>query len=904
MGGHTQRGFSARVVLVRSVALALLAIPLLAQHSAPVEIEPVKGAEDADWPVLKRYDQDHIARIALPLGGIGTGTVSLGGRGDLRDWEIVNRPAKGFTPQLGEDPVGPFFALYVRGQYGGVATRAVEGPIDASLYEGPFGSVAVNHGLPRFRKCSFAAAYPLGQVFLSDPDMPVDVTIQAFNPMVPCDLDRSSIPVAVLRYVLSNKTVEPLSATVCGTIPNFIGSDGSRGEPEGNINEFRKGPNVQGIFMRCEDVNRLRAQWGTMALSTTATTPVTYRTSWIDTGGWGGSRLDFWDDFSDDGELEQGEYEEELPLASLAVPVELPPNASETVTFLVTWHFPNRRTWTPTGSGIWGGDEDVEEGAAVADPDRIGNYYTQQYVDAWDVAEKAGARLGLLEEATVEFARTFYASDLPDVVKEAALFNASTLRSETCFRTPDGRFYGFEGCGNKMGCCVGSCTHVWNYEQATAFLYGDLSMSMREVSFGQATNEQGMMSFRVHLPIERAQNFGKAAADGQMGSIMRMYRDWQLSGDDEMLESLWPHVKRAMEFCWIEGGWDADKDGVMEGVQHNTMDVEYFGPNPQMGVWYLGALRASEEMARHLGDDEFADTCRGLFEQGSKWVDANLFNGEYYEHEIRPPESAADVAASLRVGMGAEDVSKPDFQLGPGCLVDQLVGQFQAHVCGLGYLVKSENVRRTLQSIMRYNLREGMHDHFNNMRSFIMGDESGLLMASYPKGRPNRPFPYFSEVMTGFEYAAAVGMLYEGLTEDGLRCITNIRDRYDGLKRSPFDEAECGHHYARAMASWGAVLALTGFQYSGVEKSMTFANRDGTFFWSNGYAWGTCTVKTGATAGNTQVELSVLGGELTLANFNLRDFGQLQFKEPLQINAKQKATFEVVGQVQPSVSAF
>jgi uncharacterized protein (DUF608 family) len=399
------------------------------------------------------------------------------------------------------------------------------------------------------------------------------------------------------------------------------------------------------------------------------------------------------------------------------------------------------------------------------------------------------------------------------------------------------------------------------------------------------------MSFRVNLPIERAQDFGKAAADGQMGCIMKMYRDWQLSGDDEMLKNLWPGVKRALEFCWIEGGWDADRDGVMEGCQHNTMDVEYYGPNPQMGVWYLGALRAAEEMARHLDEDDFATTCHRLFEQGKKWIDENLFNGEYYEHQIRPPKDKSEIAPSLLIGMGAKDITKPDYQLGRGCLVDQLVGQYTAHVCDLGYLLEPVNVQKTLSSIMKYNLRGGLYGHFNCMRSFALGDESALLMASYPMDRPKNPFPYFTEVMTGFEYAAAIGMLYEGQVDNGLKCIKNIRDRYDGRKRSPFNEAECGHHYARAMASWAAVLAMTGFNYSGVEKSMTFVAKEGTFFWSNGYAWGNCSLN--QSNRDMEVELSVLHGELALSRFILSGFGRERFYEPLQIKAGEKAKFTI-----------
>jgi uncharacterized protein (DUF608 family) len=368
---------------------------------------------------------------------------------------------------------------------------------------------------------------------------------------------------------------------------------------------------------------------------------------------------------------------------------------------------------------------------------------------------------------------------------------------------------------------------------------------------------------------------------------MKMYRDWQLSGDDSLLRSVWPNVKKALEFCWIPGGWDGDRDGVMEGCQHNTMDVEYFGPNPQMGIWYLGALRAAEEMARYLGDKTFAALCAQLFQKGRAWIDAHLFNGEYYEHEVRPPKDLKGIAPGLVIGMGSRDFSNPDYQLGKGCLVDQLVGQYMAHVCGLGHLVDPGHVRTTLLSILKYNRKRGFSDHFNCLRSFVLGEETALLMASYPKGRPQNPFPYFTEVMTGFEYTAAVGMLYEGDVDNGLECIRDIRARYDGRKRSPFDEAECGHHYARAMASWAAVLALTGFRYSGVEKSMTFADKEGTHFWSNGSAWGTCLVK--PEGRKLRAELLVLYGELELKSFRLGEKGEHKFKTPLLLKTGEKA---------------
>ncbi len=195
----------------------------------------------------------------------------------------------------------------------------------------------------------------------------------------------------------------------------------------------------------------------------------------------------------------------------------MPPGESRDITLLLAWHFPNRYTWQPRGQ-------------PPGPDDRVGNYYTTRYRDAWEVLDREAPRLDQLRQRTTRFVRAFTDSGLPAEVKEAALFNLSTLRTQTCFRTADGRFFGFEGSNNHSGCCWGSCTHVWNYEQATAFLFGELAWSMREIEFAHATDDTGLMSFRVHLPLERAQEFGKAAADGQMGCVMKVYRDWQLVG--------------------------------------------------------------------------------------------------------------------------------------------------------------------------------------------------------------------------------------------------------------------------------------------------------------------------------------------------------------------------------------
>lgn len=836
------------------------------------------------WPILKSYGAKRLGCIAMPIGGIGTGSISLGGRGDLRDWELVNRPAKDFVPRRS------FFALRCKVAGKQPVTRALEGLIPPP-HAGWDGEQRRNHGLPRFRNCRFEAAYPFGRVVLSDPDVPVEASLEAFNPFIPGNADASGIPVVVLRVVLVNKTGHPIEATICGSMQNFIGSDGAVAERATHRNEFKTDQSVKGIVMTAAGLSPLSPRWGSLAICTTSKSGVSYRLGWDAVSA--AELLDFWEDLDCDGALTNTASASDDPaVGSLAVAVKLSPGQRKAVTFLLTWHFPNRQTWNPPDNGVWepdsGGNEACRRSAAV-----IGNYYTGQYADAWDCAIKTAPRLNQLEAETRAFVSAFCDSSLPDIIKEAALFNLSTLKTQTCFRTPDGRFFGFEGSCNHEGCCYGSANHVWNHEQALAVLFGDLSRTMREVSFAYGTDANGCMSFRTYLPLSRAKEHGKAAADGQMGMIMKLYRDWQLSGDDAMLKRYWPAARKSLEFCWVEGGWDADRDGVMEGAQHNTLDVEYFGPNPLMACWYLGALRAAQEMAGHLGQNAFAAKCRRLFENGRQWVDTHLFNGEYYEHHVRPIPPGQPIADGLLLLPQANDPAKPRFQLGKGCYVEQLSGQLAALVYDLGYLLDRNNLGTTLKSILKYNWRKNCFSHFNQQRTYMLNDEAGLIMISYPKGGHRDGPMHANEVMTGFEYVVAAHLCYEGRINEGVKCIRAIRDRYDGQKRNPFCEIECGYHYARALSSWAPALAISGFRFSAVNGAMQFAatSGPGRFFWSNGSAWGTCT-QNGGTA-YKEVEISVRHGQITLRRFALTGFEVVELEKPRTISTGKKIRFRL-----------
>lgn len=801
----------------------------------------------SEWPVLRHYDQNHLYHIALPLGGIGTGQVSIGGRGELRDWEIMNIPAKGFNTVVTKNSCNkPFFAIYMKPD-GKAATAAIlEGPLyPLELNHYGDDEEAHNYCMPRFGNASFDAAYPFGQVNLSDPDIPVSVRIKAFNPLVPADSEGSGLPVAILSYEVTNNSKAAMDVSVCGTMRNFIGRDGRNKGFAGckqNKNVYRKSSLFKGIFFRSDGVCKADPAWGTMALTTASSTGVSYRTC-SKPNRFQAAITDVWEDFSEDGILTEKAWPlEDDPMASLAVMKRIEAGQTEVFTFYLTWVFPNRKGWD-----------------FVKDP-VIGNYYSTLYSDAWNAAEKIIPQIPQLEKDTRLFVNSLLESSYPDEVKEAALFNISTLRSQTVFRIPSGHLMGWEGVLDRRGSCWGSCTHVWNYEVTTPFLFGDLARTMRDVELNYATRENGCMNFRASLPLSESAKRNAPAADGQMGCVMKMYREWQLSGDQKFLADNYEQVKKVLAYAWLADNgreevrsWDANQDGIMEGRQHNTHDVSFYGPTALVGFWYLGALRAGEEMAKAMKDKAFAKKCRELFDNGSSWIDQNLFNGEYYEQKITDPNTFE------YIDMKDPSVAIPEYQVAKGCMAGQLVGQYMAHICGLGYLCDKEHIKTTLRSIMKYNWLDDFATEFNPARTFAYSGESGLVVCSWPKGKPEYPVPYYAEAWNGIEYSAAAGMIFEGMDEEGIKVFKAVRDRFDGAKRNPFSEPECGEHYARSMASWSGIIALSGFHYSGVERHMTFTDKPGKYFWSTGYAWGTCEVSSDGTA-----KLKVLKGDLKL----------------------------------------
>jgi uncharacterized protein (DUF608 family) len=855
--GKGRRKFLKTMTLgVGTLALPTNSIASAGSAVPPGQPEDAKG-EPIHYPRVFRGRQREI--IGFPLGGVAAGCLKLGGRGQLEEWWIFNRPDKGRSPQYA------FPAIRVENTGREPIAKVLEARIMPPYSRGPsdLGSDNVP-GLPRLESCTFTGEYPMARIDFEDPELPVRVSLEAFTPVIPLDADESGLPLAVLRYRVKNPGASKSNVSIVWSIENPVGMERSNGENanhgHGRQNDYRESTGVKGLLMRNPFLGSTDPQAGTFALALLGADDgnLTYLRGWPSTRWWE-SPLLFWDDFASDGRLGPEEAQRSA-VGALCLEKDIPARGSAEYTFLLSWHFPNR---TPKRCG-WSAPKGHEN-------DLIGNYYCTRFKDAWAVAEYAAENLPRLEERMHNFLGVVRDTTLPGAVKDAALANLSTLATPTAFRTSDGAFHGFEGCVDQSGCCFGSCTHVYAYEPLTAHVFPALSRSLREQQFGFSTNDEGLMDFREYLPFGIG-HFGVAAADGQMACIVKIYHDWKLSGDTEWLRRQWPGVKRALEFAWIKGGWDANRDGVMEGVQHNTYDIEFIGPNPFCGMWYLAALRAGEEMAHVMGDASAAAEYQRVFRQGNAWVDANLFNGDFYVQKVRSV-ARDDIAKGLQAGMGATDTEHPTYQVGEGCLSDQLMGQYFALIAGLGLLVDRDHALKALRSIWKYNYKQNLADHVSVQRAYALNNEAGLVMCAYPQGaRPHVPFPYFAEVWSGSEYAMAALMIEMGMVEEGVHIVENTRRRFDGEKRNPWNEAECGYHYARPMASWAPLLALSGFRYDGTEKAVVarpLVNQENfSSCWSAGTAWGSFSQRT--QGGKTRFTLSVAEGSLACRKVTLR----------------------------------
>ena len=820
---------------------------------------------------MKIYKDNYTQKISFPLGGIGTGAIGLSGSGRLVDWEIFNRPNK-----LSYNGMSHFV---VKAESNGkvIDARVLNGGFQGDLTgeSGSFGfgpkreSMA---GVPHFRNWEFHGEFPFAKIIFSDEKFPGIVTLTAFNPFIPLNDNDSSIPCAMFDIRIENSSDDEISYTVALVVANPW--------KQKSQNKFTAQNKSKMITLKNCAVTPDCIEYGDITMATDSR-EVSYQENWF-RGSWFDSLGVYWRELQSTGVFINRSYgifdDATMPggitdgsaHAVLAAHLPVVSGTAGSTRMVITWNVPNCHNY-------WSGN--LEDGENCWK-----NYYATRWTDSQASAGYVLDQWDRLANDSMAFATALNDSTIPEPFIEAAGANISVLKSPTCLRLEDGSFYAFEGCTADAGCCEGSCTHVWNYAYALPYLFPNLERTMRDLDYQYNLKDNGEMPFRLMLPPGRESSY-RACADGQFGNIIKVYREWKISGNNAWLKNLWPKVKKSLEYAWHpdnEDRWDPEQCGVLTGRQHHTLDMELFGPNSWLSGFYLAALKAAAEMAEFAGEPADASRYLEIYKKGRATLNNELFNGEYFQQRVDLNNRNILDAYAGSTGCANkkhrqtifeaywnDEHREIKYQIGDGCEIDQMLGQWHANLIGLGDIFDHEKAVSALRSIYLYNFKPDMRDYFNPCRLFCLENESGTVMCEWPDGRykPWVPLTYAEETMHGFEYAAAGQMVQYGMIDEATQIVKAVRDRYNGSNRNPWNEIECGSNYARSMASFAFIPIFSGFKcdmgkgeitYNPVMRGKSFRS-----FWTAGGAWGIFKVD------STHIELQLLYGGLALKILNL-----------------------------------
>ncbi len=762
------------------------------------------------------YEGEHLNRIAFPIGGIGAGMVCLEGSGAISNVSVHNTVNVFYEPLM-------FAALSIKGIKNG--TKLLEGPVPKWKYFGlpgtANGSPLSTFGLPRFKNVDFQARFPFATIHLADQNMPVSVKIDGWSPFIPGDPDNSSLPFGAFEYTFKNTGSEKIEAVFSFNSINFM--------KKGNgINSVQ--PITNGFILSQKGDPKDPSNQGDFAIFTDNTSTVVDH-CWFRGGGFDALTM-VWNTIGQSKISRVDPVEKDSPGASLYVPLVLVPGEEKTVRLHFSWYVPN--TNIRAGIDPKTTPKCVPSSGCCPSP-FYQPWYSGKFKNINEAANFWNSNYNDLKAKSELFRDAFFSGTLPPEVLEAVSANLSILKSPTVLRQRDGRLWSWEGCGDTGGCCQGSCTHVWNYAQAIPHLFPSLERSLRQTEFNESQNPDGHQAFRSALPIRTQIHDFHAASDGQLGGIMKVYREWRISGDNQWIKELYPKIKASLDYCIAT--WDPSHKGVLEEPHHNTYDIEFWGPDGMCTSFYLGALLSISQMGDFLHED--VSGYRKLLDSGQKMMQDSLYDGEYFYQIIKwqglkamsplkLPSLGANYSSEARLLMEKEG---PKYQYGKGCISDGVLGFWLARMCNLENPMEASLIKSHLNAVYKYNLKHDLSNHANPQRpTYALGNDGGLLLCSWPKGgKLSIPFIYSNEVWTGIEYQVASHLMLMGEVEKGLDIVRTARDRYNGAVRNPFDEYECGHWYARALSSYGLLQGLTGVWYDAVDHVLYIDSKIGDF---------------------------------------------------------------------------
>ncbi|MBS1747012.1 MAG: hypothetical protein JST21_12645 [Bacteroidetes bacterium] len=839
-------------------------------------VDKISNNETKKNPSPKRkynapYTGEYLNRVAFPLGGLGAGMFCLEGKGAISHMSIRNRPEIYHEPAM-------FSAIAIKGLKHGV--KVLEGEVSDWKMFGPRGTgngaAGTTYGLPRFRDAECTTHFPFATIQLKDADIPLNISIKGWSPFIPTDEDNSSLPVCGLEYTFANTVTQNFEVVFSFNTKNFLAGT------EGAVNKIDA---IENGFVLKQDAAKDKPETEAAFAVFTDDKNTVVDHCWF-RGGWWDPLTMAWNTVNDAKTRNTPPVEKDAPGASLFVPFTINAGAVKTIRLMMAWYVPStnlhigevvldeKKNCNPE-NGCCAAPEDL--GVATGKKNPSPNYkpwYSSRFNNVEEVADYWLKNYTGLLSTTKLFSETFYVSSLPPEVMEAVAANLTILKSPTVLRQYDGRLWAWEGCGDDGGCCHGSCTHVWNYAQAIPHLFPSLEKTLRNTEFCENQNMEGHQGFRANLPISPLKHDFYAASDGQLGGIMKVYREWRISGDNDWLRRIYPVVITSMDYCIAT--WDPKGKGIVEEPHHNTYDIEFWGPDGMITSFYLGALTSVILMGKYLNRD--VSRYENLYNKGKSYLETNLFDEEYFIQDIEYKNLQAQNPATAKSFGGdysAEAIAilkeeGPKYQYGKGCLSDGILGAWIGSMCGLPSFVDDKKVGSHLLAVHKYNLKTSLKEHANPQRpAYASWDDGGLLLCTWPKGgKLSLPFVYSDEVWTGIEYQVAAHLMEMGFVQQGLDIVQLCRNRYDGRTRNPFNEYECGHWYARAMSSYGMLQALTGVRYDAVEKTLYVDSKIGDFtsFLSTATGFGNVVFKAGKVSvktvyGKIDIEHTVIGSK-------------------------------------------
>ncbi|WP_286177863.1 GH116 family glycosyl hydrolase [Rhodopirellula sp. JC639] len=881
---------------------------------------------------------DELDFIGMPINGLSTGQVYLGGDGRLWYWNLDgNRDAKHTTkgprftdPDSMHSPMSQGFALQVdSGDEQQVFTLDSKG----------------------FEDVVFTNAYPMARVAYSAAACPVDVRLEAYTPFIPLNRDDSSYPVIVMRYTIKNTSDRVQKTAIGGWIENFSNFRSGRGtqgvrmsryrqqeglaavecwaasvardhrevqtevfadfeggdygdwkvegdafgsvpasggrtiqklsgfKGKGLVNSWTGSDQPQGKLISPQfniekpfinfligggrdlktlnislwvDGKKVRSTAGkqsdAMAWASWNVAELVGRRAHLEildasSRGWGHIDVDHivfsnqppnrqskssLEQATDFGAIALGLLGDETPdivdikraepdasglfeskqprpqngdsfqrpfsergFASVGRTLSLQPGEQKTVSFALSWRFPNANYVTSFGRKP--GARDV-------------NFYSTLWPTATAAAAAVATRENELHATTKTWVETWYDSTLPHWFLERTFIPINCMQTQLAERLAlqDGMYNLDEG----VNCCPGNCTHVWQYAQGLARIFPVIERECRDkVEYGKGFRpSDGAINFRHS--IGKFQD----AVDGQCGTILRVLRESQMTTDYRFLVSIWDRTRLSMDH--VIRKWDPDGDGLLAGAQHNTLDEPWFGQVHWLINLYHAALKAAAVMARQMNQPRVAERYERIVAKGAPAMVDLLWNEDYgyFIHKPGPGEDQKHGSVN-------------------GCHIDQVFGEFWLLNLGLDRTLPQDKIRQTLESLWTYNFAPNVGDFRKVMtdgRWYAVEGNAGLVMCSFPYGKVEPKSGkasyagYLNECMTGFEWQVAAHMIWEGMLEKGLAIGKAIYDRYLPNDRNPYNEIECSDHYARAMASYSAFMAICGYRYDGPAGQLAF----------------------------------------------------------------------------------